>query len=218
MSKDELKSAFCECPSDWGERQFTYCSAFAKDPRFFNMVMTFVLYPLSYYNSITEPRAWFLLSLLEHLTINFPSYFIISIIDVYRDLASFDKLIFPSAITRILHHFSFPFLASDHFSYMCVIVTTTVKRREAQFRSRLSGSAALPSRSAPSRSAPSTSTPSSSTSDMSLGDIMAQLQCKMLTLIHSLQSCIRWTFMSAVLLGGRRSWVASLLRLLLHFL
>ena len=57
VSKDELKSAFCECPSDWGERQFTYCSAFAKDPRFFNMVMTFVLYPLSYYNSITEPCA-----------------------------------------------------------------------------------------------------------------------------------------------------------------
>ena len=25
MSKDELKSVFCERPSEWGERQFTYC-------------------------------------------------------------------------------------------------------------------------------------------------------------------------------------------------
>ena len=57
MSKDELKSVFCEHPSEWGEHQFTYCSAFAKGPRFLNMVMTFVLHPLSHYNSITEPRA-----------------------------------------------------------------------------------------------------------------------------------------------------------------
>ena len=68
VSKDELMSAFCERPLDWGERQFTYCSAFAKGPQFLNIVMTFVLYPLSHYNSITESRARFLLSLLEHLT------------------------------------------------------------------------------------------------------------------------------------------------------
>lgn len=66
-----------------------------------NMVMTFVLHPLSHYNSITEPRARFFLSLLEHLTIDFPSHFIISIIDVYIDTATYDKLIFPSTITRI---------------------------------------------------------------------------------------------------------------------
>ena len=36
-SKDELISAFCEHPSDWGERQFTYCSALAKGPRFLNI-------------------------------------------------------------------------------------------------------------------------------------------------------------------------------------
>ena len=76
MSKDELMAAFCECSSDWGERQFTPCRPFAKDPRFMNMVMTFVLHPLSHYNSIIEPRARFLLSLLEHLTIDFPSHFI----------------------------------------------------------------------------------------------------------------------------------------------
>ena len=43
VSKDELKSTFYECPSDWGEHQFTYCSGFAKGLRFFNMVMAFVL-------------------------------------------------------------------------------------------------------------------------------------------------------------------------------
>ena len=46
MSKDELMTTFYECPSDWGERQFTLCKPFAKGPRFINMVMTFVLYPL----------------------------------------------------------------------------------------------------------------------------------------------------------------------------
>ena len=73
------------------------------------VVMTFVLHPLSHYNSITEPRAQFLLSLLKHLTIDFPSHFILSIIDVYKDMATHDKLIFPSAITRILCHFFVPF-------------------------------------------------------------------------------------------------------------
>ena len=99
VSKDELISAFCERPSDWGNHQFTPCSTFAKGPRFMNMVMTFVLHPLSHYNSITKSRARFLLSLLEHLTIDFPSHFILSIIDVYRDTATSDKLIFPSVIT-----------------------------------------------------------------------------------------------------------------------
>ena len=95
------------------------------------MVMTFVLHPLSHYNSITEPRARFLLSFLEHLTINFPSHFILFIIDVYRDTTTYDKLIFPSAIKRILRHFSIPFLVSDHFHVMCAIDTAIVKQSEA---------------------------------------------------------------------------------------
>ena len=74
-----------------------------------NMVMTFVLHPLSHYNSITEPRARFLLSLLEHLTIDFPSHFILSIIDVHLDSASRDKLIFPSSITGFYTIFLFLF-------------------------------------------------------------------------------------------------------------
>ena len=170
VSKDEMISAFCGCPADWDDRQFTPCMAFAKGSRFMNIVMNFVLHPLSHYNSITEPRVWFLLVLLKHLTIDFPSHFILSILDVYRDTATHDKLIFPSAITQILCHFSVPFPSSDHFSIMCVIDYVTVKRSEAQFKSRKSDSAAPPSRSALSRSAPS-----SSTGDVTLGDIMAQL-------------------------------------------
>ena len=134
VSKDELIFAFCELPSKWGEHQFTYCSGFAKGPRILNVVMTFVLHPLSHYNSITEPHARFLLSLLENLTIDFLSHFILSIIDVYKDTTFHDKLIFPSAITRILRHYSIPFPASDHFTYMCAIDAATVKRSEAQFR------------------------------------------------------------------------------------
>ena len=56
MSKDKLISTFCECLSNWGDHQFISCMAFAKGPRFLNMVITFVLHPLSHYNSITEPR------------------------------------------------------------------------------------------------------------------------------------------------------------------
>ena len=100
-----------------------------------NMVMTFILHPLSHYYSITEPRARFLLSRLEYLTIDFPSHFILSIIDVHLDLASRDKLIFPSTITRILRHFSVHFPFFDHFTVMCAIDYATVKRSEAQFRS-----------------------------------------------------------------------------------
>ena len=116
-----------------------------------------------------------MLSLLEHLTIDFPSHFILSIIDVHLDSASHDKLIFPFAITRILHHFSVPFPSSDHFSIMCAIDYAIVKRNEAQFRSQQTDSAAPSSRSAPSQSTPSASAPSSS-GDVSLGDVMAQLQ------------------------------------------
>ena len=141
-----------------------------------NMVMTFVLHPLSHYNSIIEPRARFLLSLLGHLTIDFPSHFILSIIDVHLDSASRDKLIFPSTITRILRHFSVPFPFSDHFTIMCAIDYAIVRRSEAQFRSRQSDSAASPSRSALSCSTPSTSAPPSSSGDVTLGDVMAQLQ------------------------------------------
>ena len=170
--------------------------------------MTFVLHSLSYYNSITEPCAQFLLSLLEHLTIDFPSHFILSIIDVHRNLASRDKLIFPFAIMRILHHFFVPFLVFDHFSYMCVIDVATVKWSEAQFRSRQTGSAAPPSRSAPSRSASSTFTPSFSMGDVTLGDIMTQLQCMhacldtLSTKLYQVNICVGHIAQRQAVMGG----------------
>ena len=176
VSKDELMTTFYKSPFDWGERQFTPCRPFAIGPRFMNMVMTFVLHPLSHYNSIIEPRVRFLLSLLEHLTIDFLSHFIFSIIDVHLDSASCDKLIFPFAITRILRHFFVPFPLSDHFTFMCAIDTAIVKRSEALFRSRQSDSAAPPSRSSPSCSTPSISAYFSSMDNVMLGDIMGQLQ------------------------------------------
>ena len=99
VSKDELLFLFCETTSSWGNRQNTPCLDFAKGLRFLNMVMTFILHSLSHYNSITEPRAQFLLSLLEYISIDLPSHFILSLIDVYRDTMTCDKLIFPSVIT-----------------------------------------------------------------------------------------------------------------------
>ena len=121
VSKDELSSLFCETPSSWGDRQNALCFGFAKGSRFLNTMMTFVLHLLSHYNSITEPCARFLLSFLEGLSIDFPSYFILSLIDVYRDTATHDKLIFPSAITWILHHFSIPIPNSPYFTVIGAI-------------------------------------------------------------------------------------------------
>ena len=83
VSRDNLLSHFCWTLSIWGGKLNTPCLGFAKGPRFLNMVMSFTLTPLSYYKSITEPHARFLLSLMEDLTIDFPSHFITSIIDVY---------------------------------------------------------------------------------------------------------------------------------------
>ena len=126
VSKDELSFRFCETPSSWGDRQNTPCSGFTKGLRFLNMVMTFVLHPLSHYNSIIKPRARFLFSFLEGLTIDFPFHFILSLIDVYRDSTTHDKFIFPSAIMWILCHFSVSNPKSTHFSLMCAIDIATV--------------------------------------------------------------------------------------------
>ena len=57
VSKDELMSLFCKTPSSWGVHRNIPCLTFAKGLRFLNMVMTFVLHPLSHYNLITKPRA-----------------------------------------------------------------------------------------------------------------------------------------------------------------
>ena len=170
MSKDELMSLFYETPSSWGDRQNTRCSTFAKGLRFLIMVMTFILHPLSHYNIIIEPRAQFLLSLLKNLSIDFPSHFILSLMDVYRDTPTCDKLIFPSTITWIIRHFSISYLELNQFFVMCTIDAAAVRWSEAQLRPRWpqTETATLPT-----SSTPSTSTPSSSLSGVTLDEIMA---------------------------------------------
>ena len=69
------------------------------------MVMTFVFTPLCHYNSI---------------------------IDVYRDMATRDKLIFLSAITWILHHFSVPIPNSPYYTVMDAINSVSVWRSKVR--------------------------------------------------------------------------------------
>ena len=159
-----------------------------KGPRFLNMMMTFVLHPLSHYNSITEPRARFLLSLLEDLSIDFPSHFILSLIDIYRDTITHDKLIFPSAIMRILRHFSVSYLEFPHFSMMGTINTATVRWSIAQLRPRQPHIEMI---ALPASTASSTSAPSSLVGGVTLKAIMTQLLAWMLTLTLSVMSCVR---------------------------
>ena len=139
------------------------------------MVMKFTLTPLSHYNSITEPRARFLLSLLEDLFIDFPSHFITSILDVYLDIVTCDKLIFPSTITWILRHLFIPIPSSSFFTTMGAISVGSVWQSEAQLRPKPPqmettdpAAFAIPS----SSSAPSTS----AGGGVTLEAIMAQLQ------------------------------------------
>ena len=136
MSKDELSSLFCKTPFSWGDSQNTSCSTFAKGPRILNMVMTLILHLLSHYNTIIEPRTRFLLSLIEGFTIDFPSHFILSFINIYKDTTTHDKLIFPSTITLLLCHFSVSYPVSPHFTFMCAIDATTIKQSIAQLCSR----------------------------------------------------------------------------------
>ena len=132
------------------------------------MVMTFVLYPLSHYNSITKPCARFLLSLLKGLIIDFPSHFILLLMYVYKDTTTRDKLIFPLTITQLLHHFSVSYPKSPHFSIMCVVDAATIRRSEAQFQ---------PKQPRTETSTPlASSTPSTSAGGVTLKAVMAQLQ------------------------------------------
>ena len=95
------------------------------------MVMTFTFTPLSHYNSITEPHAHFLLSLLGDLSIEFPSHLITSILDMYLDMATCDKLIFP-VIMCILTHFHIAIPSSPFFTTMGAINTSSIWRSKAQ--------------------------------------------------------------------------------------
>ena len=136
------------------------------------MVMTFILHNFFHYNSITESRARFLSSLLKDISIDFPFHFILSLIDVYRDTTTCGKLIFSSAITRLLCHFSISFPEYPHFMVMSAIDVATVRRSEAQLRSKRPR---IETATPPASFAPSTFAPSSSAGGVTLKAIMAQL-------------------------------------------
>ena len=127
---------------------------------------------MSHQNSITKPRARFLLSLIEDLTKDFPSPFILSLIDVYRDTTTRDKLIFPSFITRIIRHSSNSYHESPHFTVMCAISAVTVRWSEAQLRLKQPW---IKTATPPAPSAPSFSS-SSLSGGVTLEVVMAQLE------------------------------------------
>ena len=134
---------------------------------------------MSHQNSITKPRARFLLSLIEDLTKDFPSPFILSLIDVYRDKTTRDKLIFPSFIMRIIRHSSNSYHESPHSTVMCAISAVTVRRSEAQLRLKQPWIKTVtpPAPFAPSSSSSSSSFSSSSLSGgVTLKVVMAQLE------------------------------------------
>ena len=95
------------------------------------MVMTFILTPRSHYNTIIEPCAQFLFSLMEDLFIDFPSHMIDSMIDCYRDTATRDKLIFPSTITHILSHVHVTIPLSSPFYVIGAISKESIQRSGA---------------------------------------------------------------------------------------
>ena len=99
------------------------------------MVITFVLTPRSHYNTIIEPRAHFLLSLLENLSIDFPPHMIVSMIDIYQETTTCDKLIFPLVITRILTHLHFTIPSSPLF-YSIGAIRKEYMRSDAQLAAK----------------------------------------------------------------------------------
>ena len=81
-----------------------------------------------------------------------------------------DKLIFPSAITRLLRHFFVSFPESPHFTVMSVIDAATIRWEEEQLRPRQPRTETA----APlAFTAPSTSATSFSTGGVTLEAIMA---------------------------------------------
>ena len=155
--------------------------------------MTFTLTPLSHYNFITKPRVYFLLSLLKDISINFPSHFISSILDVYLDTTTRDKLIFLLAITCILWHFSIPIPDSPNFTTMGAISADSIPRSGAQLRSKWPWTKTIDhaNPAAPPSLAPSTFAPSSSAVGHldSLTDEMCQMNTRVGRIVRW-QACL----------------------------
>ena len=74
------------------------------------------------------------MSFFEDLSIDFPFHFITSILDVYQDTATCDKLIFPLAIMWTLRHFSIPILDSSYYTTMGAIDAGSIRRSEVQLQ------------------------------------------------------------------------------------
>ena len=168
--------------------------------------MKFVLHPLSHYNSITEPRAQFLLSLIEELTIDFPSHFILSLIDVYKDTVTRDKLIFPFAITRIICHAFVSYLKFAHFFIWVQLMARPLDRVRHSFnwsghepRRRLLQP--LPLHPPPLLFLPRVV--------WLLRPSWLNLSTWMLALTLSVMSCVRWTPVLVVSHNNRLSWMVS---------
>ena len=142
------------------------------------MVMTFVLTPRSHYNAITKPRACFLLSLMEGISIKFPSHVIVSILDCYQDTATCDELIFLSAITRILTHTHVTIPPSPLFHVMGAISKVSIQRSATQLATKRPHVETTDAASTAPTSRPfsSSALSSSSRADVFLVDIMEQLQ------------------------------------------
>ena len=126
-----MATHFCENVMLWADLLNFTTTNFTKGPRILNMVMTFVLTPRSHYNTIIEPRAHFLFSLLEGLSIYFPSHLIVSMIDIYQDIATRDKLIFTSAVKCILTHMHILIPSTSLFSIMGAVSWEFIRRSDA---------------------------------------------------------------------------------------
>ena len=170
-----MASLFCKKAMVWEDTLNFSTTEFAKGPQILNMVMTFVLTPWSHYNTITEPRTQFLLSLMEDLSIDFASHMIVSMIYCYQDTATRDKFIFPSAITCILSHMHVTIPLSSPFNIMGAISKESIRRSDAQLvpkQPRVKEDAAL----TPCLSSSSTLSSSSSRVEASVAAIIDQLQ------------------------------------------
>ena len=131
-----MASLFYEKAMVWGETLNYSTTEFAKGPRILNTVMTFILTPRSHYNTIIEHRDHFLLSLIEDLSIDFPLHIIESMIDIYRDTATCDKLIFPSTITHILSHVHATIALYTPSYAMGAISMEFIRRSDAQLAAK----------------------------------------------------------------------------------
>ena len=104
ISRDELASLFCENAMLWWATLNFSTTEFAKGPRILNMVMIFVITLWSHYNTITEPHACFILSLVEDISIYFPLHVIASILDCYQDTALRDVVWYCFSFSHFMYH------------------------------------------------------------------------------------------------------------------